>query len=143
MTSGGGGSYKGSMAGGDGHNNQELLILDALKCAEPRPGDQFEISFLRKCLEIAMATELTPYERNVLRLRLGLDSGEGKTVRKIVELSGGIVSMANVRSAERRAFKKLQSPASVHAHNLLAIIRMTKVISMSTWKSLNARKSSE
>ena len=30
-----------------------------------------------------MATKLTPYERDVLRLRLGLDSGEDKTVREI------------------------------------------------------------
>ncbi|KAL3816114.1 hypothetical protein ACHAXA_011611 [Cyclostephanos tholiformis] len=124
MSAGGGsgGGYKGSMAGGDGRNNQELLILDTLKCAEPKPEDQVEISFLRQCLENAMATELTPYERDILRLRLGLDSGEGKTVREIVELSGGIVSMADVRSAERRAFKKLRSPASVHTHNLLAYL---------------------
>ncbi|KAL3787780.1 hypothetical protein ACHAW5_007899 [Stephanodiscus triporus] len=35
MSAGGGsgGSYKGSMAGGDGRNSQELLILDTLKCA--------------------------------------------------------------------------------------------------------------
>lgn len=117
-----GGSYKGSMAGGDVRNNQELLLLDTLKCAEPMPEDQVEISFLRQCLENAMATELTPYERDILRLRLGLDSGECRTVREIVELSGGIVSMADVRAAERRAFKKLRSPASVHTHNLLAYL---------------------
>ena len=81
-----------------------------------------EITFLRQCLENAMATELTPYERDVLRLRLGLDSGEGKTVREIVEMSGGSVSMSDVRSAERRAFKKLRSPTSVHTHNLLAYL---------------------
>lgn len=69
-----------------------------------------------------MATKLTPYERDVLRMRLGLDSGESKTVREIVELSGGMVSMADVRGAERRAFKKLRSPASVHTHNLLAYL---------------------
>ncbi|KAL3787781.1 hypothetical protein ACHAW5_007900 [Stephanodiscus triporus] len=69
-----------------------------------------------------MATELTPYERDVLRMRLGLDSSESKTVREIVELSGGMVSMADVRGAERRAFKKLQSPASVHTHYLLAYL---------------------
>mmetsp|Transcript_8785 Transcript_8785/g.19684 ORF Transcript_8785/g.19684 Transcript_8785/m.19684 type:complete len:706 (-) Transcript_8785:67-2184(-) len=117
-----GGSYKGSMAGGDGSNSQELLILDTLKCAEPRPEDQVEISFLRQCLENAMATELTPYERDVLRLRLGLDNGEGKTVREIAEISGGSITMSDVRSAERRAFKKLRSPTSVHTHNLLAYL---------------------
>ena len=118
----GSGSYKGSAAGGDGSNSQELLILDTLKCAEPKPEDQVEISFLRQCLENAMASELTPYERDVLRLRLGLDSGTGKTVREIVEISGGGVTMSDVRSAERRAFKKLRSPTSVHTHNLLAYL---------------------
>lgn len=95
--------------------------------AEPRPEDQVEISFLRQCLENAMATELTPYERDVLRMRLGLDSGEGKTVRQIVQISGGAVSMAEVRGAERRAFKKLRSPASVHTHNLLAYLDLAGV----------------
>lgn len=95
--------------------------------AEPRPEDQVEISFLRQCLENAMATELTPYERDILRLRLGLDSGEGKSVREIVDLSGGIVSMADVRSAERRAFKKLRSPSSVHTHNLLAYLDLASI----------------
>ena len=118
----GSGSYKGSAAGGDGGNSQELLILDTLKCAEPKPEDQVEISFLRQCLENAMASELTPYERDVLRLRLGLDSGTGKTVREIVEICGGGVTMSDVRSAERRAFKKLRSPTSVHTHNLLAYL---------------------
>ena len=118
----GSGSYKGSAAGGDGSNSQELLILDTLKCTDPKPEDQVEISFLRQCLENAMASELTPYERDVLRLRLGLDSGTGKTVREIVEICGGGVTMADVRSAERRAFKKLRSPTSVHTHNLLAYL---------------------
>jgi len=118
----GSGSYKGSAAGGDGGNSQELLILDTLKCAEPKPEDQVEISFLRQCLENAMASELTPFERDVLRLRLGLDSGTGKTVREIVEICGGGVTMSDVRSAERRAFKKLRSPTSVHTHNLLAYL---------------------
>ena len=99
--SSGSANFKGSMAGGGGSNSNELLLLDTLRCAEPKPEDQVEISFLRQCLENAMATELTPYERDVLRLRLGLDSGEGKTVREIAEISGGSVSMAEVRSAER------------------------------------------
>ena len=144
----GSGSYKGSAAGGDGGSNQELLILDTLRwyvsvgafgtrsiipylltlyvatthSVEPRPEDQVEISFLRQCLENAMATELTPYERDILRLRLGLDSGEGKTVRQIVEICGGSVTTADIRAAERRAFKKLRSPTSVHTHNLLAYL---------------------
>mmetsp|Transcript_19761 Transcript_19761/g.40224 ORF Transcript_19761/g.40224 Transcript_19761/m.40224 type:complete len:780 (+) Transcript_19761:78-2417(+) len=123
----GSGTFKGSAAGGDGSNSQELLILDTLKCAEPKPEDQVEISFLRQCLENAMATELTPHERDILRLRLGLDSGEGKTVREVVEMCGGSVTMSDVRSAERRAFKKLRSPKSVHTHNLLAYLDIAGV----------------
>lgn len=93
--------------------------------AEPKPEDQVEVSFLRQCLENAMATELTPYERDILRLRLGLDSGEAKTVRQIVEMCGGSVTKSDVRAAERRAFRKLRSPASVHTHNLLAYLDMS------------------
>ena len=79
------------MAGGDNSrsNNQGLLLLDTLKCAETRPEDQVEASFLRQCLENAMATELTPPKRDVLRLRLGLDSGEDRTVREIADCPAG------------------------------------------------------
>lgn len=68
---------------------------------------------------------MTPYERDVLRLRLGLDSGEGKTVRQIVEMCKGSVTTSDVRAAERRAFRKLRSPTSVHTQNLLAYLDMT------------------
>ena len=127
VTAAGSGSYKGSMAGGDGANGQELLIMDTLKDDQPHPEDQVEISFLRNSLENAMASELTPYERDILRLRLGLDSGEGMTVRQIVEISGGGATASDVRSTERRAFRKLRSPGSVHAHNLLAYLHMAGV----------------
>jgi DNA-directed RNA polymerase sigma subunit (sigma70/sigma32) len=97
-----------------------------LHSAEPKPEDQVEISFLRNCLENAMATELTPFERDILRLRLGLDNGEGKKVRQIVEMCGGSVTETEIRNAERRALKKLKSPASVHTRNLLAYLDMSK-----------------
>lgn len=72
-----------------------------------------------------MATELTPFERDILRMRLGLDSGESKKVRQIVEICGGSITTADVRAAERRAFKKLRSPTSVHTANLLAYLDMS------------------
>lgn len=102
-----------------------LLTFLPINSAEPEPEDQVEISFLRQCLENAMATELTPYERDILRLRLGLDSGEGKTVPQIVELCGGSITTADVRAAERKALRKLRSPNSVHTHNLLAYLDMS------------------
>lgn len=41
-----------------------------------------------------MATELSPYERDVLRLRLGLDDGVTRSIREVVEVCGGSVSTA-------------------------------------------------
>ena len=41
-----------------------------------------------------MAAELSPNERDVIRLRLGLDDGKIRSVREIVEFSGGVLSMA-------------------------------------------------
>lgn len=72
-----------------------------------------------------MATELTPFERDILRLRLGLDSGEGKKVHEIVKICGGSVTASDVRSAERKAFKKLRSPTSVHTLRLLQYLDMS------------------
>ena len=55
-----------------------------------------ELSILRQCLENAMAAELSPNERDVIRLRLGLDDGKIRSVREIVEFSGGVLSMAGM-----------------------------------------------
>ena len=41
-----------------------------------------------------MATELTPHERDVVRLRLGLDDGVPQTVKEVAEIFGGRFSAA-------------------------------------------------
>ena len=41
-----------------------------------------------------MASELSPHERDVVRLRLGLDDGVTRTVREVVEFCGGSVSIS-------------------------------------------------
>mmetsp|Transcript_29228 Transcript_29228/g.42695 ORF Transcript_29228/g.42695 Transcript_29228/m.42695 type:complete len:288 (+) Transcript_29228:1-864(+) len=125
-------THKGSAAGGgggspSGSGENELLLSDTLQCSEAQPEDAVEISFLRQCLENAMATELSPHERDVVRLRLGLDNGETKTVRQVVEIFGGGVSMADVRSAEKRAFKKLRSPNSSHTRELLSYLHLAGI----------------
>ena len=71
-----------------------------------------------------MAAELSPHERDVLRLRLGLDDGQTRTVREVVEVCGGGGRAADVRSAERRAFKKLRAPNSLQAHHLQDYLHM-------------------
>jgi RNA polymerase primary sigma factor len=124
---GGNAAFKGSGAGGDLSGENSLLISDRLESSEIAPEDYVETGFLRQTLENAMAAELSPYERDILRLRLGLDDGQTRTVKQVVEECGGDISVAEVRSAERRAFKKLRSPNAVHAHNLVAYLEMADI----------------
>jgi DNA-directed RNA polymerase sigma subunit (sigma70/sigma32) len=106
----GGGGLKGSRAGGDAAGDDDMMIKDTLQCMDPRPEDQVELSFLRQCLENAMAAELSPHERDILRLRLGLDDGVSRTAKDVTKVYGGNLSPAQVRSAEQRAYRKLRSP---------------------------------
>ena len=65
-----------------------------------------------------MATELSPHERDVLRLRHGLDDGVSRTIREVAEICGGSLRLSDIRTAEMRAFRKLRSPYSVHTSHL-------------------------
>lgn len=89
---------------------------------EPQPEDHVERSLLRQCLENAMATELTPNERDVLRLRLGLDDGVPRTAGDVAEVFGGRFSVPAIRGIEQRAFNKLRSPFAVHTHKLMSYL---------------------
>jgi len=77
-----------------------------------------ELAFLRQSLETALATELSPHERDVVRLRLGLDDGKARTAVEVAALCGGMIQPAQVRAAERRAFRKLSSPSSMYQYHL-------------------------
>ena len=54
-------------------------------------------------------------------------SGSAVAVKQLLKASGGGATASDVRSTERRAFRKLRSPGSVHAHNLLAYLHMAGV----------------
>jgi len=69
-------------------------LADLLVDEEQVPVEFVEISLLRQTLEDAMDSQLSPHERDVLRLRLGLDDGRVRTVREITDLSGGMLSQA-------------------------------------------------
>ena len=101
---------------------QIMIEFFAPYSMEPGPDEQVELSLLRQCLENAMATELSPHERDIIRLRLGLDDGVTRTVPEVVDVCGGTLSSMDVRNAEQRAFNKLRSPYAVHAEQLLAYL---------------------
>lgn len=119
VNSSGSATYKGSGAGGDNTGERSVMLMDRIQSTEIPPEEFVELSFLRQTLENAMAAELSPHERDILRLRLGLDDGQSRTVKQVVDECGGSITMADVRSTERRAFKKLRSPSAVHAHHLI------------------------
>jgi RNA polymerase primary sigma factor len=105
-----------------GKNEDHLLISDTLVDADAPPEDRVELSFLRQSLENAMATELAPHERDVIRLRLGLDDGVARTCRQVAEEYGGRLTSSEVRSTEKRALQKLRSPQSLATYKLLAYL---------------------
>ena len=70
-----------------------------------------------------MATELSPHERDILRLRHGLDDGVSRSPREVVELLGkATISVSDVRRSEYAAFRKLRSPYSIHTYNLISFL---------------------
>lgn len=105
-------------AGATDKADESYTVANMLECKEPGLLDQIELSLLRQCLENAMATELSPHERDVLRLRHGLDDGVSRTTREVAEICGGSLSQSDVRTAEQRACRKLRSPYSVHTVQL-------------------------
>mmetsp|Transcript_18517 Transcript_18517/g.51497 ORF Transcript_18517/g.51497 Transcript_18517/m.51497 type:complete len:90 (+) Transcript_18517:245-514(+) len=85
------------------------------------------MSLLRQCLENAMATELSPHERDVIRLRLGLDDGISRNVREVAEICGGRLTLSDIRASEIRAFQKLRSPDAVRTHQLSSYLDLIGV----------------
>ncbi|KAL7560567.1 hypothetical protein ACA910_001433 [Epithemia clementina (nom. ined.)] len=116
---GGSPDASGSGGGDDGGMLLADLLVDPHAVAAE---DEVELSFLRQNLENALASELVPLERDVVRLRLGLDDGWARTVTQIVQEYGGALSPHEVRLAESRAYKKLRSPQSLSTYKLLAYL---------------------
>jgi DNA-directed RNA polymerase sigma subunit (sigma70/sigma32) len=84
--------------------------------------DAVEMSFLRQALESAMANELSPIERDCLRLRLGLDDGVSRSTKEIAQATGGLLTYNAVNSYIQRAYRKLRSPQSLATYKLLAYL---------------------
>ena len=82
------------------------------------PEDQVSKSLLREDLESVLGT-LSPRERDVLRLRYGLDDGRMKTLEEIGQIFN--VTRERIRQIEAKALRKLppsqsqQHPERIHS----------------------------
>merc|ERR1711957_469973 len=100
--------------GNQGGDSGTSTYSDTLRSEEATAESIVERSLLRQCLENALAAELSPHERDIVRLRHGLDDGVSRTVMQVRESCGGMLSLADIRTVEKRAYRKLRFPYSVH-----------------------------
>lgn len=96
-------------AGGGGGDDSLTIAETLIDAGELTMEERVDLSFLRESLESAMASELAPHERDILRLRLGLDDGISRTVPEVVQEFDSRVTASEVRTIEQRAYKKLRS----------------------------------
>lgn len=121
------GTYSAPGKAGSGVSEDAFVLTDTLVDSELTPEERVELSFMRQSLESAMATELAPPDRDILRLRLGLDDGVTRTVRQVAEAFGGAITMAEVRTRERRAYSRLRSPHALSTYSLLGYLDLAGV----------------
>ena len=94
----------------DSSSRSYLSLANIMKSDDSQydPETYVDLSLLRQSLENAMSSQLSPHERDIIRLRLGLDNGHARSVADVVNICGGGVSKADVRSVERKAYRKLK-----------------------------------
>jgi len=107
-------SQGGKSGGNQGMAGGSNTFSDTLPCDDTTAESIIERSLLRQCIENALAAELSPHERDIVRLRHGLDDGVSRTVKQVRESCGGMLSLADIRTVEKRAYRKLRFPYSVH-----------------------------
>lgn len=113
-----GGMMAAGKAGGNDNSQSNDPIVNSIATDEMSPQAVVEQSLLRQCLENALAAELLPLERDIVRLRHGLDDGKSRTVKEVMESCGGMLSIGDIRTVENRAYKKLRFKHSVHNSRL-------------------------
>jgi RNA polymerase nonessential primary-like sigma factor len=86
-------------------DNQDTELGELLEDTGPTPEDFAAQSSLRSELASLME-DLTPQQREVLRLRFGLDDGQALTLAKIGDMLS--ISRERVRQIEREALTKLR-----------------------------------
>lgn len=86
---------------------EDSRLGDFIEADGETPEDQVSKSLLREDLEHVLDT-LSPRERDVLRLRYGLDDGRMKTLEEIGQIFN--VTRERIRQIEAKALRKLRHP---------------------------------
>lgn len=86
---------------------EDSRLGDFIESDGETPEDQVAKSLLREDLEGVLGT-LSPRERDVLRLRYGLDDGRMKTLEEIGQIFN--VTRERIRQIEAKALRKLRHP---------------------------------
>ena len=84
-------------------------LAELIPSSKPSPEDLVQSVQLRTELDLLLTLALKTEERDVLRLRYGLDDGNGKSLTAIGKLMG--LRMPHVRAIEQRALKSLRKPS--------------------------------
>uniref|UniRef100_A0A7S1TCA4 RNA polymerase sigma-70 domain-containing protein n=1 Tax=Compsopogon caeruleus TaxID=31354 RepID=A0A7S1TCA4_9RHOD len=88
-------------------NEDSLTLGEIIECEDECPEERVEQSLLREDLE-HVVNSLSPRERDVVRMRFGLDDGRVKTLDEIGRVF--CVSKERVRQIETKAIRKLRKP---------------------------------
>jgi RNA polymerase primary sigma factor len=86
---------------------EDSRLGDFIESEGETPDDQVAKALLREDLENVLGT-LSPRERDVLRLRYGLDDGRMKTLEEIGQIFN--VTRERIRQIEAKALRKLRHP---------------------------------
>ncbi|MEQ8961769.1 MAG: RNA polymerase sigma factor RpoD [Coleofasciculus sp. C2-GNP5-27] len=86
---------------------EDSRLGDFIEADGETPEDQVSKNLLREDLESVLDT-LSPRERDVLRLRYGLDDGRMKTLEEIGQIFA--VTRERIRQIEAKALRKLRHP---------------------------------
>jgi RNA polymerase primary sigma factor len=86
---------------------EDSRLGDFIEADGEMPEDQVSKNLLREDLESVLDT-LSPRERDVLRLRYGLDDGRMKTLEEIGQIFN--VTRERIRQIEAKALRKLRHP---------------------------------
>lgn len=85
----------------------ELQLVDTIQNNKESVTEKMNITFLRKDMVEVLCT-LSPRERDVLRLRFGMDDGRQRTLEEVGSLFG--VTRERIRQIEAKALRKLRHP---------------------------------